>query len=202
MGAGGGLVAGSGREFVVINAEDSAWRGKPLQVLGGGICHICGEDIEILEMNNIKEFFVACNECAFPVCRACYEYERREGDQVCPQCKTRYKRQKGSPRVEGDEEEDEADDLYHEFSFCDANWNIVSGSKFKFQNESDYWGSYSNIWACNSDLSHSNSKTNTNIPRLTYGEVDSRDLHGLIVPLSVNSRSSMDQFIFQESLSP
>jgi uncharacterized ferredoxin-like protein len=39
---------------------------------------------------------VACNECGFPVCRPCYEYERREGTQNCPQCKTRYKRLKGT----------------------------------------------------------------------------------------------------------
>ncbi|KAL0908317.1 hypothetical protein M5K25_022807 [Dendrobium thyrsiflorum] len=195
MGAGGGLVAGSGKEFVVINAEDS-WREKPLQVLGGGVCQICGEHIEILEFNNIKEFFVACNECAFPLCRPCYEYERREGDQVCPQCKTRYKRQKGSPRVDGDEEEDEADDLDHEFSFCNANW-ISSGSKFDIQNKSDWWSSHSNIGACTSDLYHSNSKNNTGFPCITYGEIDSHDRHALIVPSSVNSRGSLDQVIFQ-----
>ena len=39
---------------------------------------------------------VCCEECGFPVCRPCYEYERREGTQVCPQCHTRYKRIKGN----------------------------------------------------------------------------------------------------------
>lgn len=38
-----------------------------------------------------------CNECGFPVRRPCYEYERREGTQLCPQCKTRYKRLRGAP---------------------------------------------------------------------------------------------------------
>ena len=42
------------------------------------------------------DLFVACEECGFPVCRPCYEYERREGTQVCPQCHTRYKRIKGN----------------------------------------------------------------------------------------------------------
>ncbi|PKA46997.1 putative cellulose synthase A catalytic subunit 9 [UDP-forming] [Apostasia shenzhenica] len=108
------------------------------------ICQICGEDIEIVEVNGDKEFFVACYECAFPVCRSCYEYERREGDQACPHCKTRYKRHKGSARVEGDEEEDEADDLEYEFN---------------------------SVWAPNSLLNHPNSlNTNTNLPCLTYGE--------------------------------
>ncbi|MFS7938249.1 putative cellulose synthase (UDP-forming) [Helianthus anomalus] len=46
------------------------------------------------------EPFVACNECAFPICRPCYEYERREGNQACSQCKTHFKRIKGSPRVD------------------------------------------------------------------------------------------------------
>jgi hypothetical protein len=45
------------------------------------------------------EPFVACNECAFPVCRPCYEYERKEGNQACPQCKTRYKRLKGEIKI-------------------------------------------------------------------------------------------------------
>ncbi|CAA7396906.1 unnamed protein product [Spirodela intermedia] len=65
---------------------------KPLQELSGQTCHICGDEIEI---GSDGEPFVACNECAFPVCRPCYEYERREGNQVCPQCRTRYKRHKG-----------------------------------------------------------------------------------------------------------
>jgi cellulose synthase A len=38
---------------------------------------------------------VACTECGFPVCRPCYEYERSDGTQCCPQCNTRYKRHKG-----------------------------------------------------------------------------------------------------------
>lgn len=56
------------------------------------ICQICGDEIEITVDG---EPFVACNECAFPVCRTCYEYERGEGNQVCPHCKMRYKRIKG-----------------------------------------------------------------------------------------------------------
>ncbi|MQL85201.1 hypothetical protein Taro_017730 [Colocasia esculenta] len=110
MAAGGRLVAGSHNrnEFVVINADDVG------RELSGQTCHICGDGIEMVTEG---EPFVACNECAFPVCRPCYEYERREGNQVCPQCKTRYKRHKGSARVEGDEEEDGVDDIDNEFSF-------------------------------------------------------------------------------------
>lgn len=65
---------------------------KSVQELSGQICHICEDGIEITDDG---EIFVACNECAFPVCRACYQYERKEGNQACPQCKTRYKRIKG-----------------------------------------------------------------------------------------------------------
>ncbi|PRQ54227.1 putative cellulose synthase (UDP-forming) chromatin regulator PHD family [Rosa chinensis] len=92
MDSNAGLVAGSHNrnELVVIRREcdeDSAPKG-----LKGQICQICGDDVGL---NADGELFVACNECAFPVCRTCYEYERREGSQVCPQCKTRFKRLKG-----------------------------------------------------------------------------------------------------------
>jgi cellulose synthase A len=65
---------------------------KPLREQNGQVCQICGDDVGLAPGG---EPFVACNECAFPVCRDCYEYERREGTQNCPQCKTRYKRLKG-----------------------------------------------------------------------------------------------------------
>lgn len=86
---------------------------RPLQQLSGQICHICGDDVGLTRDG---ELFVACNECAFPICRTCYEYERREGNQVCPQCKTRFKRLKGCARVAGDEDEDDIDDLENEFN--------------------------------------------------------------------------------------
>uniref|UniRef100_M8BBN9 Cellulose synthase n=1 Tax=Aegilops tauschii TaxID=37682 RepID=M8BBN9_AEGTA len=65
---------------------------RPLKQQNRGACQICGDD---LGLGPGGDPFVACNECAFPVCRDCYEYERREGTQNCPQCKTRYKRLKG-----------------------------------------------------------------------------------------------------------
>lgn len=66
---------------------------KPLRSLNGQVCEICGDEIGLTVDG---EVFVACNECGFPVCRPCYEYERREGSQLCPQCKTRFKRLKGN----------------------------------------------------------------------------------------------------------
>lgn len=86
---------------------------KPLRNLDGQVCEICGDEVGLTVDGDL---FVACNECGFPVCRPCYEYERREGSQNCPQCKTRYKRLKGSPRVEGDDDEEDVDDIEHEFN--------------------------------------------------------------------------------------
>jgi uncharacterized ferredoxin-like protein len=65
---------------------------KPLSNVNSHICQICGDDVGVTLGG---EMFVACNECGFPVCRPCYEYERKDGTQSCPQCRTRYKRHKG-----------------------------------------------------------------------------------------------------------
>ncbi|KAF9664730.1 hypothetical protein SADUNF_Sadunf16G0048500 [Salix dunnii] len=67
------------------------------------VCQICSDEIgKTID----GEPFVACHVCAFPVCRPCYEYERKDGNQSCPQCKTKYKRHKGSPPIQGEEMED------------------------------------------------------------------------------------------------
>ncbi|KAG0603462.1 hypothetical protein M758_10G096400 [Ceratodon purpureus] len=116
MEAYGGLVAGSHNrnELVVIRRDGDG--PKPLSNVNIHICQICGDDVGITMEG---ELFVACNECGFPVCRPCYEYERNDGNQSCPQCRTRYKRHKGSPRVDGDEEEEDTDDLENEFNYTD-----------------------------------------------------------------------------------
>ncbi|KAJ3694203.1 hypothetical protein LUZ60_009683 [Juncus effusus] len=115
MAATPGMVAGSHNrnEFVMIRSEGEG-TAKPSKDLNGQVCQICGDSVGLSATGDL---FVACNECAFPVCRPCYEYERKEGTQSCPQCKTRYKRQKGSPRVAGDEEEEDVDDLDNEFNY-------------------------------------------------------------------------------------
>ncbi|KAK4783042.1 hypothetical protein SAY86_007416 [Trapa natans] len=119
MEASAGLVAGSHNrnELVVIHGhEDGVMQPKPLKNLDGQVCEICGDQVGLTVDGDL---FVACNECGFPICRPCYEYERREGSQVCPQCKTRYHRLKGCPRVEGDEDEEDIDDIEHEFNVED-----------------------------------------------------------------------------------
>ena len=60
--------------------------------LGGQVCQICEDNVG---KTVDGEPFIACHVCAFPVCGPCYEYEMKDGNQSCPQCKTRYKRHKG-----------------------------------------------------------------------------------------------------------
>ncbi|GAY60250.1 hypothetical protein CUMW_200500 [Citrus unshiu] len=177
MATGGRLIAGSHNrnEFVLINADETA-RIKSVKELSGQTCQICEDEIEITDNG---EPFVACNECAFPVCRPCYEYERREGNQACPQCKTRYKRLKGSPRVEGDEEEDDIDDLDHEFDYGNLDG-------FGPQHVSDAaLSARLNASGIPTRSELDSAPLSSNIPLLTYGEEDddiSSDRHALIVP--------------------
>ncbi|XP_034689702.1 cellulose synthase A catalytic subunit 2 [UDP-forming]-like [Vitis riparia] len=185
MATGGRLIAGSHHrnEFVLINADDIA-RIKSVRELSGQICHICGDGVEITVDG---ELFVACNECAFPVCRPCYEYERREGNKVCPQCKTRYKRIKGSPRVEGDEEEDDIDDLEHEFDYANSNtWATqeVAGEMLTVCLDIDCGNhdSASGISTCSELVSP---PLSSQVPLLSYPMENAdihADQHALIVP--------------------
>nr|AMQ81245.1 cellulose synthase catalytic subunit 5 [Miscanthus x giganteus] len=88
------------------NGGDAANSGKHV---AGQVCQICGDGVGTAADG---ELFTACDVCGFPVCRPCYEYERKDGTQACPQCKTKYKRHKGSPPVHGEENEDvDADDV-------------------------------------------------------------------------------------------
>ncbi|TYH13391.1 hypothetical protein ES288_A06G136300v1 [Gossypium darwinii] len=181
----GRLVAGSHNrnEFVLINADEIA-RVTSVKELSGQICQICGDEIEI---SLDGEPFVACNECAFPVCRPCYEYERREGNQACPQCKTRYKRIKGCPRVEGDEEEDGADDLENEFDIASQDRRdphhiaaVMLSARLNINR-----GSQPHVSGISTPAEFDAASVATEIPLLTYGEEDagiSSDKHALIVP--------------------
>ncbi|KAK7833569.1 cellulose synthase a catalytic subunit 7 [udp-forming] [Quercus suber] len=122
MEASAGLVAGSHNrnELVVIHGHEEH---KPLRNLDGQFCEICGDQVGLTVDGDL---FVACNECGFPVCRPCYEYERREGSQLCPH-----------PRVEGDEDEEDVDDIEHEFNMDDER------NKHKYQAEAMLHGKMS-----------------------------------------------------------
>ncbi|GFS37494.1 cellulose synthase 6 [Actinidia rufa] len=165
---------------VVIACFDSdASEVTSVKELSGQICQICGDEIEVTVDG---EPFVACNECAFPVCRPCYEYERREGNQACPQCKTRYKRIKGSPRVEGDDEEEEFDDLDNEFDTGSNEHRdpqhiteAILASRLGLPTNA------SGIRV----LEMGSPPLNPEIPLLTYGQEDvgiSSDKHALVIP--------------------
>ncbi|CAI9778530.1 unnamed protein product [Fraxinus pennsylvanica] len=110
----GGLVAGShaGNQLNVLHGVDEDGRLPTRESTNNKICRICGDEIGFKDNGLL---FVACYECGYPVCKACYEYERSEGSQSCPQCHTRYKRHKGCPRVVGDEEDNFDDDFEDEF---------------------------------------------------------------------------------------
>ncbi|XP_051125154.1 probable cellulose synthase A catalytic subunit 6 [UDP-forming] [Andrographis paniculata] len=103
-----GLIAGSHNrnELLVIHCNGESSEGDEHSI-SEQTCQICGDDVGFTPEGDL---FVACNDCAFPVCKICYDYERREGCQACPQCKTRYKRLKGCPRVFGDEDDDDDDE--------------------------------------------------------------------------------------------
>ncbi|KAL8261417.1 hypothetical protein R6Q59_025466 [Mikania micrantha] len=179
MDTNGRLIAGSHNrnEFILINA-DEVGRVTSVKELSGQICQICGDEIEIATDG---EPFVACNECAFPICRTCYEYERREGNKACPQCKTKYKRIKGSPRVDGDEEEDEFDDLVNEFDLHnndkrDPHHSFSEHcSRLKYASGASYTSGFATVSEVDAaGLSHE-------FPLLTYGQEDD-DTHALIIP--------------------
>ncbi|KAL0432298.1 UNVERIFIED_CONTAM: Cellulose synthase A catalytic subunit [UDP-forming] [Sesamum latifolium] len=152
----GRLVAGSHNrnEFVLINADEIG-RVTSVKELTGQICQICGDEIEFTE----------------------------EGNQACPQCKTRYKRIKGSPRVDGDEDEDEFDDLENEFDYNGNerrdHQHIAEGALSGRLNI----GRTASGITTPSELDAA--AVNSEIPLLTYGQEDdtiSADKHALIIP--------------------
>ncbi|KAM3279868.1 hypothetical protein ACQJBY_035667 [Aegilops geniculata] len=162
MEASAGLVAGShNRNELVVIRRDGEPGARPLKQQNRGACQICGDD---LGLGPGGDPFVACNECAFPVCRDCYEYERREGTQNCPQCKTRYKRLKGCARVPGDEEEDGADDLEDEF-----NWRDRDDSQYAAESMLHAHMTYGR--GGDLDGVHQPFQPNPNVPLLTNGQM-------------------------------
>ncbi|KAK6150552.1 hypothetical protein DH2020_015484 [Rehmannia glutinosa] len=108
MNTGGRLVAGSHNrnEFVLINADEIG-RIKSVRELSGQTCQICGDEVEITVDG---ELFVACNECAFRLVGLATQYERKEGNRVVLNAK---------PDTSASKDEDDIDDLEHEFDYGD-----------------------------------------------------------------------------------
>ncbi|KAF5474555.1 hypothetical protein F2P56_006445 [Juglans regia] len=54
---------------------------------GFPVCNSCGEQVGV---NNNGEVFVACHECNFSICKACVDYEIKEGRKACLRCAAPY----------------------------------------------------------------------------------------------------------------
>ncbi|KAJ7982211.1 Cellulose synthase family protein [Quillaja saponaria] len=143
---------------------------KSIPTLGGQVCQICGDNVgKTLD----GEPFVACGVCAFPVCRPCYEYERKDGNQSCPQCKTRYRRHRGSPAILGDREEDvDVDDGASDFHYDSENQNQKQKIAERMLSWHMTYGRAEDVGPPNYDkeVSHNH------IPLLTSGQEVSGDL--------------------------
>ncbi|XP_004513402.1 transcription factor HY5 [Cicer arietinum] len=136
-------------EGIATGSRERNSGSKPLKNLNGQICQICGDTIGLTTTGNV---FVACHECAFPLCNPCYEYERKNVSQSCPQCKTRYKSHKEGTRVKGDDDED---DLRNEVKY---------GSKTGWQ------------WEEDADLSSSSGHDSQQNLRLANGQLISSEI--------------------------
>ncbi|XP_027343073.1 cellulose synthase A catalytic subunit 1 [UDP-forming]-like [Abrus precatorius] len=124
----GGIVTGSHERNELVRVRHGSDSGsKPLKNLNGQICQICGDTVGLTATG---EIFVACHECAFPLCHSCYEYERKNASQSCPQCKTRYKSHTESAQVEGDDDEGDAEDLENEVNYGQGN-NTSTGLQWE-----------------------------------------------------------------------
>ncbi|RYQ84167.1 hypothetical protein Ahy_B10g103115 isoform F [Arachis hypogaea] len=120
----GGIATGPRDVLGVRNGSDIGC--KPLKNLNGKICQICGDTVGLTATGDV---FVACQECSFPLCHRCYECECENGNQSCPQCKTRYNSHKDSSHLEGDEDDyeddDDVDDIENEVNYGEGNINTA-----------------------------------------------------------------------------
>lgn len=143
---------------------------KPMKTLGSKVCQICGDNIGSAVNGDP---FIACGVCAFPVCRPCYEYERKDGNQSCPQCKTRYNKHKGSPAILGDREEDGgADNDANDFKYNSETQTQKQKIAERMLSWQMAYGRGEEVDAPNYDkeVSHNH------IPRLTGGQETSGEL--------------------------
>ncbi|KAJ6310116.1 hypothetical protein OIU76_014949 [Salix suchowensis] len=143
---------------------------KPMKSIVAQVCQICGDSVgKTVDC----EPFVACDVCAFPVCRPCYEYERKDGNQSCPQCKTRYRRHKGSPAISGDRKEDgDADDSAVDFNYSSENQNQKQKIAERMLSWQMTYGRGEDLGAPNYDKEVSHNR----IPLLTNGHEVSGEL--------------------------
>jgi hypothetical protein len=54
---------------------------------GVPLCNSCGEQVGVGANGDV---FVACHECNFSICRACVDFELKEGRKACLRCAAPY----------------------------------------------------------------------------------------------------------------
>ncbi|KAK6126983.1 hypothetical protein DH2020_039272 [Rehmannia glutinosa] len=115
MEASAGLVAGSHNrnELVVIHGHEEH---KPLRNLSGQDCEICGDEIGVTVDG---ELFVACNECGFRVCRHATSMREEKEANFAHSAKP------DISALKGDDEEEDIDDIEHEFNIDEQNKNTT-----------------------------------------------------------------------------
>ncbi|KAL5561995.1 hypothetical protein UlMin_031742 [Ulmus minor] len=127
-----------------LQISDGELNRPPTRQSTSKTCRVCDDEIGYKENG---ELFVACHVCGFPVCRPCYDYERSDGNQCCPQCNTRYKRQKGCPRVAGDDDDSlDGDDFDDEFQMKNP---LADSDQIHVDNHNSENGDHNQQWQPN-----------------------------------------------------
>ncbi|KAE9594020.1 hypothetical protein Lal_00008032 [Lupinus albus] len=128
----GGMGNGSQERNKLVRASHGSDSGtnKPLKNLNGQVCQICGDTVGFTTTGDV---FVDCQECGFPLCHNCYEYELKNGNESCPKCKTRYKSHKEIPQLEGDDDDDDVDNPENETSYGQGN----TKARLQWEEEAD-----------------------------------------------------------------
>ncbi|MQL79100.1 hypothetical protein Taro_011537, partial [Colocasia esculenta] len=148
--------------------EGDGVHGKASKAQPGQVCQICGDGVGTTVEGDI---FVACDVCAFPVCRPCYEYERKDGNQSCPQCKTKYKRHKGSPVVRGEEENDGNADDGSELNYPSSNLDQKQRIAERTLNWHMSYGRGEDVSGPKYDSGLSGELPRNHIPLLTHSQI-------------------------------
>ncbi|CAA6667327.1 unnamed protein product [Spirodela intermedia] len=139
----------------------------------GQVCQICGDDVGTTVEGDV---FVACDVCGFPVCRPCYEYERKDGNQSCPQCKTKYKRHKGSPAVRGEEGDDGHADDASDFNYPSGNHDHKPNIGDRMLNWRLSYGQGDDVSGPKYDSGLSGELPRSHIPLITHSQVISGEI--------------------------
>ncbi|KAJ0081703.1 hypothetical protein Patl1_10472 [Pistacia atlantica] len=76
--------------ILLLNKPPNAMTGRRKYLMmqsGVPVCNTCGDQVGL---NANGEAFVACHECSFPICKACFDDEIKDGRKACLRCGTTY----------------------------------------------------------------------------------------------------------------